>query len=148
MDAIRPTSLAYPVTAASPGYMPVAPSEPFAAFADAGNCGTYDRWPYGLHNRMGYTAKVGDDQLKRQLVARPTTYLLGELDILPLGGFDSSCAAMAEGPTRLARGLAYGKYVNEKLAAQHKTVMVPLCGHNARCMFTAEVALPLLFPKP
>jgi hypothetical protein len=25
---------------------------------------------------------------------------------------------------------------------------VPLCGHNARCMYTSDVALPLLFPKP
>jgi hypothetical protein len=25
--------------------------------------------------------------------------------------------------------------------------VVPLCGHNARCMFTAEPVLPLLFPK-
>ena len=55
---------------------------------------------------------------------------------------------MAEGPTRLARGQAYGKYVNEKLEAKHNTVIVPLCGHNARCMFAAESALPLLFPKP
>jgi hypothetical protein len=54
---------------------------------------------------------------------------------------------MAEGPTRLARGQAYGKYVNEKVGAKHNTVVVPLCGHNARCMFTAESALPLLFPK-
>jgi hypothetical protein len=54
---------------------------------------------------------------------------------------------MAQGPTRLARGLAYQRYVNEKLGAAHKTVVVPACGHNARCMFGAEVALPLLFPK-
>jgi hypothetical protein len=26
--------------------------------------------------------------------------------------------------------------------------MIPLCGHNARCMFTAEPALALIFPKP
>jgi len=24
---------------------------------------------------------------------------------------------------------------------------VPLCGHNARCMFTADPVLALLFPK-
>jgi hypothetical protein len=24
---------------------------------------------------------------------------------------------------------------------------VPLCGHNARCMFTADSVLALLFPK-
>jgi hypothetical protein len=40
----------------------------------------------GLENRTGYTASLTDDQLKKQLAARPTTYLLGELDVLPLGG--------------------------------------------------------------
>ena len=118
------------------------------AFPDGRNCTTYDRWPYGLLNRGGYTGKIPDDRLKKQLAARPMTYLLGEIDILPLGGFDASCPAMAQGPTRLARGQAFGKYVNEKYGAHHTTTVVPLCGHNARCMFTAEVALPLLFPKP
>jgi len=37
--------------------------------------------------------------------------------------------------------------VKAKYNAQHQVVVVPLCGHNARCMFTAEVALPILFPK-
>ena len=36
--------------------------------------------------RTGYTAKIPDDQLKKQLVARPVEYLLGEIDI-PAGRF-------------------------------------------------------------
>ena len=131
LDAARPTS----------------DGSDFRPFPDARNCTTYDRWPYGLQNRSGYTSKLSDDLLKKQLAARPVTYLLGEIDILPLGGFDSSCPAMAQGPTRLARGQAYVKYVNQKFGAQHKMTVVPLCGHNARCMFTAEVTLPLIFPK-
>ena len=82
-------------------------------------------------------------QLKKQLVARPTTYLLGELDILPLPlAFDSSCAAMAQGPTNLARGLAWGKYVKEKYGAQHQmllgTGVWPQCSvhvHRGTCPF-------------
>ncbi len=116
-------------------------------FGDARNCTTFDNWPYGLKNRSGYTKKLSDDQLKQQLAARSVTYLLGELDILPLGGFDSSCPAMAQGPTRLARGQTFASYVNRKYKAQHKAIVIPLCGHNARCMFTAELALPILFPK-
>ena len=116
-------------------------------FGDARNCTTYDNWPYGLKTRSGYTANIPDDQLKKQLASRPVTYLLGELDVLPLAGFDSSCPAMAQGPTRLARGQAYAAYVNAKYNAKHQVVVVPLCGHNARCMFTADVALPILFPK-
>jgi pimeloyl-ACP methyl ester carboxylesterase len=111
-------------------------------------CPNYNRWPYGFDNRGGYASRVSEEDLRKQLASRPTTYLLGQIDILPLGGFDSSCSAMAQGATRLARGQAFGKYVNEKLNANHETVVVDLCGHNARCMFTADSALPVLFPKP
>jgi hypothetical protein len=117
-------------------------------FNDTRNCTTYDDWPYGLKKRTGYVSKLTDDQLKKQLVARPTTYMVGEIDILPLGGFDSSCPGMAQGPTRRARGEAFAKYVNEKYGAPHKIALVSLCGHNARCMFTADPSLPILFPKP
>jgi hypothetical protein len=135
-DANRPTARAEGET---PGFRP---------FGDGRNCTTFDKWPYGFQNRgNGYAAKIGDDQLKKQLAARPTVYLLGELDILPLGGFDSSCPAMAQGPTRLARGQAFGSYVNLKYGAKHKVMVISLCGHNARCMFTADPALTVLFPK-
>ena len=49
-----------------------------------------------LADRSGRTAPAAtrrrstDEQLKKQLVSRPTTYLLGQVDTLPLGGFDSS----------------------------------------------------------
>ena len=152
LDNLRPTRSALPtsVAAAAPGYLAPFPANPPAAFApfpDAQNCTGYDTWPYGLQGRNGYSTKLGDDRLKKQLAVRPTMYLLGELDILPLYGFDGTCPAMAQGPTRLARGLAYARYVSEKYGAQHKTLVVPACGHSARCMFTAEPVLPLLFPK-
>ena len=119
----------------------------FRPFGDGRNCTTYNHWPYGLEGKTGYASRSSEEELKKQLASRPTTYLLGELDILPLGGFDSSCPAMAQGPTRLARGQAFGKFVAEKVGAKHQVTVVPLCGHNARCMFTADIALPLLFPK-
>ena len=135
LDAARPSSAA-------------GGSIEFRPFGDARNCTTYDKWPYGLQGRTGYSARLTDDQLKKQLPARPTTYLVGEYDTLPLAGFDGSCPAMAQGPNRLTRGQAFGRYVNEKFGAHHTTLMIPLCGHNARCMFTAEPALALIFPKP
>jgi pimeloyl-ACP methyl ester carboxylesterase len=119
----------------------------FRPFSDGRNCTTYDQWPYGLQGRSGYASRLADDVLKKQLVARPTTYLVGELDTLPLAGFDSSCPAMAQGANRNLRGQAWGKYVDEKFGAHHTTTVVPLCGHNARCMFTADPVLALLFPK-
>ena len=152
LDDLRPTWSALPpnVAATAPGYVAprsANPPAPFASFSDGRNCTTFDTWPYGLQNRTGYSARLTDEKLKKQLADRKTIYLLGELDILPLYGFDGSCAALAQGPTRLARGLAFGKYVNEKFGAQHKTLVVPACGHSARCMFSAEPALLQIFPK-
>lgn len=107
----------------------------------------YNHWPSGLENRTGYTAQMSDDQLKKQLVERPTTYLLGQVDVLPLGGFDSSPSAMTQGPTRRARGEAFFKYVNETLGAKHNAIIVPECGHNDRCIFTTDAVFPVIFPK-
>jgi pimeloyl-ACP methyl ester carboxylesterase len=112
------------------------------------NAESYDLWPYGLEKRTsGYTAGMSDDQLKKQLVSRPTTYLLSQVDTLPLGGFDGSCNAMAQGATRRARGEAYLKFVNEHLGAKHNIVIVPECGHNDRCVYTTSEVLPVIFPK-
>lgn len=110
-------------------------------------CESYDWWPYGLAERHGYAEKASVDELRKQLAARPTTYLLGERDVRPIDGFDASCAAMAQGPTRLARGRAFATYVNQRLGAHHVVKIVPDCGHDALCMFTTDATLPVLFPK-
>ena len=115
--------------------------------ADAAKAPNFNRWPAGLENLAGHSAGMDTAQLVKQLVARPVTYLLGQVDVLPLGGFDSSPNAMAQGPTRRARGEAFFKYVNEKLGAKHQAIIVSECGHNARCVFTTDVVLPVIFPK-
>ncbi|MCC7417833.1 MAG: alpha/beta fold hydrolase [Acidobacteria bacterium] len=115
---------------------------------EASACANYDNWPAGLASRSsGYTRGMSDEQLLRQLVSRQATFLLGHVDVLPLGGFDSSCPAMAQGPTRRARGEAYVKYVNERLGARHDIRIVSECGHNDRCVYTADAVLPIIFPK-
>jgi pimeloyl-ACP methyl ester carboxylesterase len=120
----------------------------FGAFADAAACANYDRWPAGLENRTGgYTKNQSDDELKKQLVARHATFLFGQVDTLPLGGFDGSCPAMAQGATRRARGEAYVKYVNEHFGAKHDVRIVPECGHNDRCVYTTDMVLPIIFPQ-
>jgi pimeloyl-ACP methyl ester carboxylesterase len=114
---------------------------------DATKAPTYNEWPRGLEKRTGYVERMTDEQMKKQLVERPTTYLLGQVDTLPLGGFDSSATAMAQGPTRRSRGEAFHKYVTEQMGAKHAIQVVSECGHNARCMFTTDAVLPVLFPK-
>jgi pimeloyl-ACP methyl ester carboxylesterase len=118
----------------------------YAAF-DSTKAPSYNNWPAGLKNRTGYSAQMTDDQLKKQLAERPTTYLLGQVDVLPLGGFDSSPTAMAQGPTRRARGEAFFKYVTETLGARHTAVIVSECGHNDRCIFTTDIVFPAIFPQ-
>jgi pimeloyl-ACP methyl ester carboxylesterase len=136
----NPSSYGYPEPARP------RPDGAFGPYGDARNCTTFNRWPYGLEARAGYAARVPDDQLTKQLVARPVVYLLGALDTTPLAGFDASCPAMAQGPNRFERGTRFAAFVNEQLGARHSVVPVPLCGHNARCMFTSEPALKVLFP--
>ena len=115
--------------------------------AAAMKCPNYNSWPAGFENRTGYTAGISDDQLRKQLISRPTTFLVGQVDTLPLGGFDSSCSAMAQGPTRRARGEAYVKFLNEKLGSKHAIQVVSECGHNDRCIFTTDDVLRVIFPK-
>jgi len=114
---------------------------------DATKVANFDRWPAGLENRTGYTAQLSDDQLRKQLAERPTTYLLGQVDVLPLGGFDSSPVAMAQGPTRRARGEAFAKFVTDSLGAKPNVIIVPECGHNDRCIFTTDIVFPAIFPR-
>lgn len=144
-DALRPT-----VNAAGQSTENVnqtrAASITFQAFAHAERCAAFDQWPYGVQRRVGYSAEFSAEQLIKQLTSRPTTFLVGEYDIFPVQGFDASCSAMAQGTTRLARGVAYGRYLSEKFGASHRTMVVPDCGHNARCIFTTNQVLPLLFP--
>ena len=149
-DRPLPSGTADPATAdkeaVGPGGEKVNGDFTYGAF-DTTTAPNYNRWPAGLANRAGYTAGLTDDQLRQQLVERPTTYLLGQVDVLPLGGFDSSPNAMAQGPTRRARGEAFLKYVNEVLGAKHKAIIVPECGHNDRCIYTTDLVFPVIFPR-
>ena len=138
-----PSSYAYPDAS-----RPDASDGSFQPFIDALNCTTYHRWPYGMQARAGYAASVPDDQLKTQLVTRPITYLLGGLDTTPEFGFDSTCPAMAQGPSRLARAQSFQKLMTTKYGAKHALVVARACGHSDRCVFTSEAALPVLLPKP
>lgn len=151
VDKLRPTPNAFtsvPV-AVQLTPQPLTPtSDPaFVVYSDPYNCEGYDTWPYGLEGRTGYGSSLTREQVRSQLVNRPVRYLLGEADVLPLGVFDTSCAAMAQGPTRLARGLAFHKYATEVLHADHHVVIVPFCSHSQRCIFTSDAALRLMFPE-
>lgn len=113
---------------------------------DTAKAPTYNQWPAGLERRTGYTEQMTDDQLRKNLVSRPITYLLGQLDVLPLGGFDDSPSAMSQGPTRRARGEALVKFITDSLGGKPNALIVSECGHHNRCMFTANEIFPVIFP--
>ena len=148
-DATRPL----PVDDASPenaakGWNTETPHTKFSYGPfDATKAPRYDLWPMGLENRTGYTEKMSDDQLKKQLATRPTTYLLSQVDTLPLGGFDGTANAMAQGATRRARGEAFFKYITDTLGAKQNILIIPECGHNDRCVYTTDTVFPFIFPK-
>jgi hypothetical protein len=149
LDDHRPSRTAIPanVFATTPQYVPPTDGTDvpaFTTFSDAESCIGYDNWPYGLQNRFGYSSRVSEEQLKQQAVDRPTTYLIGSFDTrLSIG----SCSATSQGPSLLARGLAYAQHVNERHGAGHEILIVPACGHNHRCMFSMDPVLPFLFPE-
>jgi pimeloyl-ACP methyl ester carboxylesterase len=123
-------------------------AQTFRAYSDRSNCTTYNDWMHGLDNLKGYAAGLTAEKIREQLLRRPMVFLLGELDTLPIAGFDSSCISMAQGPTRFDRGKAYFAHLQSQHKAANKSlVVVPLCGHNNRCIWTADQALPVLFPE-
>jgi len=148
VDALRPIAGTLP-----PMGTPVAPTAAstwtpaFTVYPDGRSCPGFDVWPYGLRNRPEALARIAPDEIVSRLVSRPVTYLLGEADVLPLGVFDTSCPAVAQGTSRLGRGLAFHAYVNQKLHGHHGLVIVAFCSHSARCIFTSEQALPVMFPR-
>jgi hypothetical protein len=135
-----PSSYAYP-----DAYRPTTGGA-FALYADAANCSGYDRWPYGLSELTGYAAGSSMRDLREQLASRPITYLVGELESRDAPALDTSCPAMAQGASRLARAEAYVDYVTEKFGATRRFEVIGQCGHSARCVYTAGNALRVLYP--
>jgi len=115
-------------------------------YPDGQNCTTFHRWPYGMQNRQGYAAGVSDAQLRAQLTTRPITYLVGALDTTPDGGLDMSCPALAQGNGRVGRAQGFVKLIAVKYKVTQRLTLVRGCGHQERCVFTSDVALPLLVP--
>jgi pimeloyl-ACP methyl ester carboxylesterase len=130
------------------GRRPDAGGTSFAAPTDVSACPGYDRWSYGLNQRTGYSASETDEQLRRQFLSRPTTFVVGQLETPDAPALDVACQAMLQGVSRMTRARAFLKYATEQFGATHPLLVVPQCGHNQRCVLTADSVLPLLFPRP
>ena len=111
----------------------------------------FGRWKYGLNHWPAYLA--GDDRkaLETEYAGRDVIYLLGAADDDPnLRVLDRSCMAEAEGPTHIARGLAYFRYLKERRSTglAHRLFVVPEVGHNESGMFLSACGLAALYDLP
>jgi hypothetical protein len=110
------------------------------------DCEEANRWKYGTEN---LPAALGRSAAEARAVyaAADISYLEAERDMNADRGnayrvLDRSCGAMAQGPFRLQRGLAYAAYDRALLApAKQRTVtVVPGCGHDVACVFPSASA--------
>ncbi|HET8995999.1 MAG TPA: hypothetical protein VFN42_04965, partial [Acetobacteraceae bacterium] len=122
----------------------------FAPF-DAASCPRFNQWKYGMTDLPPYGVGADADALERAYLARDVIYLLGTADTNPRQpALDRSCMAEAQGPNRLARGLAYVRYLRGHggSAFHQHVLLVPGVGHNARRMLTSACGLAALFDRP
>jgi pimeloyl-ACP methyl ester carboxylesterase len=103
--------------------------------------------PFGM-GRL-YDAATAQSQLRRYL-AQPVTIFLGEDDTGD-ENLNESPAAMAQGKTRLERGMNVYRDANATAASRGwlfnwRLVVLPGAGHSARKMFASPQALDALKP--
>ncbi len=107
-------------------------------------CPAENRWKYGTE---GLPAELGRSaaEARRRYAAADVHYLQGANDTGSGPGtaysvLDRSCAAQAQGPYRLQRGLAYAEYDRLQLATPHprRVGIAPGCAHDVACVFPSE----------
>jgi hypothetical protein len=147
--AVLPAPITLRYVVADPGtwlyFDPVWPADTVAA------CPQVLRWKYGTQN-LPTTLGRSAAQARARYAQADIHYLAGALDNSDAPGtyykiLDKSCAAMAQGPYRLQRALAYAAYDRSLLAPeqQRSTTTVPGCAHDVACVFAApEVRSALL----
>ena len=114
-------------------------------------CPQFNSWKYGIQNLPSGLGR-GAEQARAQYAAAEVAYLNGELDSGEGPGaayrmLDKSCSAMAQGPDRLRRCLAYAEYDRQRLAPdrQRQVVVVPGCAHEVACVLPSPTARAALF---
>ena len=122
--------------------------------AESSVCTELNEWKYGT-DAMPAHLKRSAEQARLHYARAKIHYLEGALDTGEGKGtfyriLDKSCAAEAQGPYRLQRGLAYAAYDRAKLApdkARYVT-LIPDCAHDVACVLPSEAARAALFGDP
>lgn len=128
------------------------PNGAFGAFPDAAQCANFNRWKFGfaggLPPYVAAAVKQGIPALEHRYVARDIVYLAGGDDNDPNHRLlNKTCAAEAQGPTRLARMqlfLADMKY-RDGAAFRQPLWVVPGVAHNEAKVFGSPCGRAALF---
>jgi pimeloyl-ACP methyl ester carboxylesterase len=111
-------------------------------------CKQFNAWKFGLQRASPYLGAPSATELETNYISRSVTYLLGGDDDDPNGpDIDKTCAAEAQGMTRLERGTNYFKYLRSRHSTglEHRVLLVPGVAHNAQKMFTSACGIYSLF---
>ncbi|AIR90316.1 alpha/beta hydrolase [Pseudomonas cremoricolorata] len=116
---------------------------------NSADCPAYNTWKYGLDDLPSYASSKDASTLLHRYTQQDVTYLLGENDTDPNHpALDKSCAAQAQGPFRLARGLSYYSHLVEQqpdVVNRQRLLIVPGVGHSADGIFNSDAGQKALF---
>jgi|APCry1669189034_1035192.scaffolds.fasta_scaffold06198_1 hypothetical protein len=108
------------------------------------SCFGINDWKYGLI-KLPPELPWGGDDARAQYSQADISYMEGALDSSAARGtyyeiLDKSCAANAQGPFRLQRGIVYAFYDRILLAPDknRKVIIVPGCAHDVSCVFPSK----------
>lgn len=117
-------------------------------------CPNVDRWKYGIEAVPAFLDQ-NSTSVRQRYASADITYLEGEKDTGSSPGtfykiLDKSCAAQAQGPYRLQRGIAYAAYDRRFIAphAKRDLLIVPDCAHDVACVFPSKTGRSALFDAP
>ena len=122
----------------------------FGPFAGRDTCPNYDQYRYGTRDLIRFGGNVSAPALLERYLQRQVTYLMGTADNNPQqNNLDKSCAAQAQGTTRIQRArryMAYERFVATPFTfINHDAFEVLNVGHNQSGMFQSTCGVKTLF---
>lgn len=113
-------------------------------------CPGINDWKYGL-NQLPDHLPWGGSKAREQYAQANISYLEGALDGNTAKGayyaiLDKSCAANAQGPFRLQRGIVYAFYDRTLLSPDKRraVTIIPNCAHDVSCVFSSKEGSEIL----
>jgi hypothetical protein len=114
------------------------------------DCPSFNDWRYGMSRLPPYSAGAAPADLERAYLERDVVHLLGTDDTNPeASNLSRTCAANAQGPHRLARGMSYFVFLQKRHPdLRHRLHLVLDVGHSGGRMFNSPCGLAALFDLP